>query len=175
MNKITREWVLFLMGVAGMLGGTVYAEVKHVDVHGFIIENTIATERTPEQVCYALTNNIDDWWPKDHSWWRGTFSIDARAGGCFCETNTDKSAEHMRIVFVEPNKTLRMSGGLGPLQGMGMSGALDWQLLPTEKGTQVTLTYRVHGINEGGFSELAPIVAHVQGLQLNALKDFLSR
>ncbi|WP_100656202.1 SRPBCC family protein [Alteromonas flava] len=151
------------------------ADVQHVDTHGFIVENTIVSAHTSEQVWQALVQNVDDWWPKDHSWWEGTFTLEAKAGGCFCETHTNKSAEHMRIVYVEPGKTLRMSGGLGPLQGMGMNGALDWQLTPTEDGTKVTLTYRVHGVNSGGFAELAPIVAHVQGIQLNSLKDFLNK
>ena len=37
-----------------------------------------------------------------------------------------RSAEHMRIGFVDPGVQLRMLGGLGPLQGMGLHGALDW-------------------------------------------------
>ena len=52
----------------------------------------------------------------------------------------------MRISFVEPNKLLRMSGGLGPLQGMGLYGALDWQFSRVDNMTQVLLTYKVSGI-----------------------------
>ena len=66
-----------------------------------------------------------------------------------------------------------MTGGLGPLQGMGMYGALDWVFESNDLGTQVTMTYRVNGISEGGFAELAPIVDQVQGLQLGGLKTLL--
>ncbi|MDM7861711.1 SRPBCC domain-containing protein [Alteromonas sp. ASW11-36] len=149
--------------------------VKFIDKHGFIVENQITTAQPVEQVWQALTNDVDQWWPKDHSWWYGEFSIEPVAGGCFCETHENNSAEHMRIVFVEHNKTLRMSGGLGPLQGMGMVGALDWQFAEADGITTVTLTYRVHGIDANGFEALAPIVGQVQGIQLNALKTFIER
>ncbi|WP_100644010.1 SRPBCC family protein [Alteromonas facilis] len=164
-----------LLILIALLPFAAHADVKHTDQHGFIVENVMQTPQTPDVVWHALIDDVDLWWPKDHSWWMGTFSIDANAGGCFCERKDNKSAEHMRIVFVDPNQTLRMSGGLGPLQGMGMNGALDWQLTETPTGTQVTLTYKVHGVNAEGFEKLAPIVAHVQGLQLNGLKDFLNK
>lgn len=79
----------------------------------------------------------------------------------------------MHISFVQPGKLLRMTGGLGPLQGMGMFGAMDWQFSSDDTATQVTLTYRVSGIDPNGFKELAPIVANVQGQQLNGLKAFV--
>lgn len=68
-----------------------------------------------------------------------------------------------------------MTGGQGPLQGMGRYGALDWQFTPGETGTQITLTYRVNGINPDGYAQLAPIVSSVQGLQLKALNAYLDK
>lgn len=167
--------VITLFILASLLPQLATAELKHVSEHGFIIENQIETNASVDNAWQALTNNIDQWWPKDHSWWGGTFSVQAKAGGCFCETSGERSAEHMRIVFVDPGKTLRMTGGLGPLQGMGLNGALDWRFTRTETGkTQITLHYAVHGINADGFEQLAPIVDQVQGIQLEGLKTFLS-
>ena len=152
-----------------------HAEVVQVSPHGFIVKNEIVTTAPAATVWQALINDVDKWWPKDHSWWgdKGTFSIEPRAGGCFCEVSGDKSAEHMHIAFVDPEKLLRMTGGLGPLQGMGMYGALDWTFSQDGASTKVTLTYRVIGINPDGFEKWAPGVAHVQGLQLNGLKTFV--
>ncbi|MBW8192817.1 SRPBCC domain-containing protein [Neiella marina] len=158
-----------------MMTSSAIAQVVHIAPHGFIVENQVVINQPAEKVWHALIEDVDQWWPKDHSWWQGTFSIDAKAGGCFCEISGGKSAEHMRISFVEPRKLLRMTGGLGPLQGMGMHGALDWQLANEGLNTKVTLTYRVSGIDPDGFDKLAPVVSHVQGLQLNALKHYLSR
>ena len=159
-----------------LLPQTVFAEVKHVSEYGFIIENKIETLKSIDVTWQVLTSEIDQWWPKDHSWWEGTFSIQANAGGCFCETSGERTAEHMRIVFVDPGKVLRMTGGLGPLQGMGLYGALDWHLSRTEDGkTQVVLSYAVHGVSADGFEQLAPIVDKVQGIQLSGLNSFFNQ
>ncbi|MCC2615806.1 SRPBCC domain-containing protein [Aestuariibacter halophilus] len=150
------------------------AEVVHVDEHGFQVTNTATVQQSPDQVWRALINDVDQWWPKDHTWWRGALSIEASAGGCFCEVADDRSAQHMDIRFVDPSKRLIMTGGLGPLQGMGMHGALDWTLTPIPSGTQITLSYSVVGIHPQGFTDLAPVVADVQALQLAGLSTYLS-
>ena len=162
-------FILFLAPIAN-------ASLESVADNGFVVTNTVTVNATPEQSWHALTDDVDKWWPKDHSWWNGTFSLAATAGGCFCETRDARSAEHMRVVFVDPVKTLRMTGGLGPLQGMGMYGALDWQFGKSKDvpgATTIALRYHVQGYTDSGYAELAPIVDHVQGLQLQALADFL--
>ena len=151
-------------------------QVVHVTENGFIVENQVVIAAPSEKVWKALVDNVDNWWPKDHTWWgqNSTLSIDEFAGGCFCEKAGKQSAEHMRIAFVDPGKLLRMTGGLGPLQGMGMHGALDWQFTSRDNSTNLKLTYRVSGINPGGYEKLAPIVAKVQGMQLQGLADYLT-
>ncbi len=150
----------------------VHAVVTSVSENGFISENVAEIPVSPDVVWAHLVNDVDSWWPKDHSWWEGTFSIEPVAGGCFCEVAGERSAEHMRISLVDPVKLLRMTGGLGPLQGMGLYGALDWQLEKAGTGTKITLTYRVHGYLPGGYEKLAPIVSSVQKIQLQGLADF---
>ncbi|GAB3023670.1 SRPBCC family protein [Bowmanella dokdonensis] len=151
------------------------AEVQHIDTYGFIVSNQVLVRTEPEQSWRALVEDVGKWWPADHSWWgkAENFSIEARAGGCFCEINGDSQAQHMQISFVEPAKLLRMTGGLGPLQGMGLYGALDWQFEAVEGGTRITLSYKVHGYAPNGFKDLAPIVDQVQGLQLGGLGKHL--
>ena len=169
--------VIFVISL--VINTNAYAVVKHVSDIGFIVENRIQVQASEQQVWRALVDKVDLWWPKDHSWWYGKFVIDAKAGGCFCElAEGGKSAQHMMIVFVDPNKTLRMLGGLGPLQGMGLHGALDWQILSPKNTTQtdsteVVLTYKVSGMNPDGYQKLTPIVDKVQSLQLNGLKTYL--
>ena len=79
----------------------------------------------------------------------------------------------MRISFVEVNHILRMTGGLGPLQGMGIYGALTWQLTAQNNRTKLVLTYQAHGVIVGNFTELAPIVDRVQNSQLMALAEYI--
>ena len=152
-----------------------YGEVLLVAETGFIIENSIQVSANRESTWRAFTQQIGQWWPADHTWWGDSsgLTIDAVAGGCFCEKNGDRSAEHMRIAFVDPFNLMRMTGGLGPLQGMGMYGALDWVFETNAQGTRVTMTYRVNGISADGFEGLAPIVDRVQALQIGGLKNHL--
>ena len=169
---------LLIVSLFPLLINATYADVQHIAETGFILENKIQTDSNSARTWKAFVEEVDNWWPKDHSYWleAGTFSIDPVAGGCFCERTADgQSAEHMHIAFVDPGKVLRMTGGLGPLQGMGMFGALDFVFTENSQGTEVTMTYRVNGINPGGFAELAPIVDMVQGLQIGGLKSFLEK
>ncbi len=79
----------------------------------------------------------------------------------------------MRISFVDPGKLLRMTGGLGPLQGMGLYGALDWSISEEEGSTTISLRYSVSGFAPGGYEKLAPIVDRVQSQQLGGLAEFV--
>ena len=151
-----------------------YSEILFLAETGFIIENKIIVKSSREETWAVFTREVDEWWPSDHTWWgeTSTLTIDVFAGGCFCEKNDSKSAEHMRVTYVDPNILMRMVGGLGPLQGMGMYGALEWSFTDNEQGTEVVMTYKVNGINPGGLSELAAIVDKVQAMQLSSLGKY---
>ena len=161
-----------LLAVPAMAG----AEVKDSSASGFTIENRQTVPMDADTVWQALVGEVDRWWPRDHSWWgaESKLSIDPRAGGCFCESAGARQAQHMTVTFVEPGKTLRLLGGLGPLQGMGLHGALEFQLEAAQGGgTSITLHYRVGGYSPDDLGKFAPVVDRVQGVQLAALADHL--
>lgn len=152
------------------------AEVKDAAAGGFTVENVQTVPVAADAAWQALIEDVDRWWPKDHSWWgeASTLSIDPRAGGCFCELDGARQAQHMQVVFAEPGKTLRMLGGLGPLQGMGLHGVLEFRLTPAEaEGTRIALYYRVGGYTGDDLAKLAPVVDRVQAQQLAALANHL--
>lgn len=156
------------------------AAVKDVAANGFTIENEQTVPVDANTAWNALVGEVDRWWPKDHTWWgaRSTLSIDPRAGGCFCEIGRDgkQQALHMTVAFVDPGKTLRLLGGLGPLQGMGLSGAMEFRLAPTPQGgTRITLFYRAGGYTPDDLSKFVPVIDKVQGLQLAGLADYLRK
>ena len=69
-----------------------------------------------------------------------------------------------------------MTGGLGPLQGMGLDGALEFRLAPADGGgTRITLWYRVGGYTPDDLSKFAPVVDRVQAQQLGGLAAYLAR
>ena len=158
---------------------TVGAEAKVLDSSGsgFTIENTATVAADARTVWDALVNHVDDWWPKDHSWFGkdGKFSIDARAGGCFCEKAGERSALHMTVGYVDPEHVLRLLGGLGPLAGMGLSGTLDWTLDSIPGGTKITLHYVAGGYTTTDLKKFVQIVDQVQGVQLTGLATYLAK
>lgn len=150
------------------------AAVKDQAASGFTVENSEWVPAKPEAAWDALLA-VGRWWPKDHTWWgdASRLRIEARAGGCFCEIDGARQAQHMTVVFAEPRKLLRLTGGLGPLQGMGLSGAMEWRLAEENGGTRITLWYRAGGYTPDDLRTLAPIVDRVQGQQLGGLVEYL--
>lgn len=164
----------------GLGGGPASAAVKDAAANGFTVENEQVVAVAPELAWKALVEDIDRWWPKDHTWWGqdSRLSLQPRAGGCFCEIGRDgrQQALHMTVSFVDPGKTLRLLGGLGPLQGMGLHGALEFKLAATaDGGTRIVMTYRAGGYTPDDLSKFVAVVDQVQGLQLRGLGDYLRR
>ena len=150
------------------------AEVRDATANGFTVENAQLVAVDARTAWKGLVEDIDRWWPREHVWWHGsTLSLEPRAGGCFCEVADAAQARHMTVVFVDPGKTLRLTGGLGPLQGMGLDGAMEWRFAPVEGGTRITLWYRAGGYTPDDLSKFALVVDKVQGQQLKALADHL--
>ena len=168
---------LGLAAALALAAGPIPAAVLDSSAAGFTVENSIVVPVDAKTAWRGLVDNVDRWWPKDHSWFgaQGKFTIDARAGGCFCERAGVRQALHMTVSHVDPHKVLRMLGGLGPLQGMGLHGALDWTFAPAEGGTRVTLRYVVGGYATADLAKLAPVVDKVQALQLGGLEAFLKK
>ncbi len=120
---------------------------------GLELVNTAIVAAPPEQV-YAMLGTPARWWSKGHTYSgdSANLSQELKAGGCFCEViPADKTTvEHGRVVFAQPNNTLRLLAALGPLQQEGVSAALTWSLKPVAGGTEVTQTYVVGGFVRGG-------------------------
>ncbi|MDD3763088.1 MAG: hypothetical protein PHP86_07350 [Nevskiales bacterium] len=154
-----------------------HAEVLDSSAFGFTVENRHVVRADPQTAWRALVADVDRWWPKDHSWFgeASTLRIEPVAGGCFCESDGERQVEHMRIAFVDPGRLLRMLGGLGPMQGMGLHGALDWRIEAVEAGTALTLRYVVGGYSTEDLTRLAPVVDRVQRQQLGGLVHWLER
>ena len=153
----------------------VNAAVLDKSVSGFIIEIQAETDQS-QKLSYQQFLRIDEWWDGDHSWFgdAANFYLEPRVGGCFCEVDGDRQAHHMSVTYIEPNKEVRMIGGLGPLQMMAVSGAMSWQFKSQENGmTLIVHRYTVSGYHKDGLDKLAPIVDQVQAGQLNRLIEIL--
>jgi len=148
-----------------------YADVISSDNHGFqiVIERIVKIDKA---VAYKQFLKIGEWWNADHTWFGKSenLSLDTKAGGCFCEKEGAKEVLHMLITFVDPGNELKMVGGLGPLQMMGLSGGMSWKFEQiNDSETKISHHYQVSGYTKGGLIELAKIVDNVQTLQVESL------
>ena len=104
-------------------------------------------------------------------------TLDARPGGCFCEAIPKGAGaiEHMRVVYVQPGATLRLQGGLGPLQAEAATGTLTWTLKAVPGGTEISQNYVAGGYIRGGADKMAPLVDQVLSQQLGYLAKYIAR
>ncbi len=165
-----------LATAALLLCSTAQARVVAADANGFLLQNTVEVKAPRTLAWQALVGRIDHWWPADHTWFgsAGNLSLSARAGGCFCEIDDDRQVEHMRIVHADPGRLLRMQGGLGPLQGMGWQGALDWIFEELPQGSRITLRYQAGGYSPQDITAFVEVIDKVQAQQLGALASYLA-
>ena len=105
-------------------------EVTDSAADGFHIAIVASTSVNGERTFEALIDNFGDWWnpAHSHSGVAGNLKLDLERRCMFEKLEDGGFLRHMEIVFVEPGKTLRMTGGLGPLQAMGVHGALQFTL-----------------------------------------------
>jgi uncharacterized protein YndB with AHSA1/START domain len=151
------------------------AEVAAVSPTGFTIELRGDVAAPPPEVWQAVVR-LPQWWSDQHTFSgrAANMSLDAQAGGCWCERwGGGSSVLHGQVAWVQPPQTLRMYANLGPLQELAVQGVLTFALREQDGKTAVRLTYRVAGAPEAGLDKLAPIVDRVLGEQHQRLIAFV--
>jgi len=95
--------------------------------------------------------------------------------GCFCERRRNGAGDvrHMEVINVDRNKTLVLSGGLGPLQSLAATGTLTIQLAPAGDGTKLSVVYAVAGYQPNGMASWAAPVDSVITEQFTRLKSYV--
>ncbi len=158
------------------LAGTAIAEVKDQAANGFTIATTFTVKGAPDDV-YRKITNVADWWSSAHTYSGDArnLTLDAKAGGCWCEKlpKANGSVEHMRVATAWPGTLLVLTGGLGPLQQMGVSGAMTFKLSPADGGTKIEFNYAVAGYAPPGMAALAPVVDRVLMDGLARLRSYV--
>lgn len=157
-----------------LLSSALHAEVKQSAPDAFVVEHKATLKVAPEDA-YIAIGRIGQWWSPPHTWSGdpSNLTLELRAGGCFCERWSGGEAEHMRVGFVQHNAVVRLLGGLGPLQGMGLTGTLELRIERDATGSAVTLNYRVSGDSLHQLTTLAPVVDGVLNEQFQRYGRFV--
>ena len=149
--------------------------VKSTDL-GFTVSHSVNVPMPPPAAWSALSD-VGRWWDPEH-----TFSGDARnltlqpyVGGCLCERwGMYNGVEHLAVINARPPKTLRLRGGLGPLQDLAVTGVMTWTIEAAGGGSRISLVYTVGGYSDQPLPALAPLVDSVLGVQIQRLGRFVS-
>ena len=154
-----------------LAAGPAAAAVASAGAGGFVLHHEITFPGTPAQAWTRLVAPAA-WWSSEHTYSGDAknLSLAAVQGGCWCESLPGGGfVRHMDVLYVAPGRALRLFGGLGPLQGMGATGALTFVLKPDGATTRIVVDYAVSGYVAGGFEKLAVGVDAVLGEQLATL------
>jgi len=173
MNK----WVVCAgaLAAAVSIGRPAAAEVISAGQNGFEVRETVRVAAAPDKA-YAALLQPSRWWSSEHTFSgsAANLTLDAHAGGCWCEALPDGgSVEHLHVVYVAPGKALRLRGALGPLQGLGADGALTWTVKGSAGGTEISVSYVVGGYAKEGFEAVSKGVDHVLGEQMDRLRKLI--
>jgi hypothetical protein len=170
MRRLHREILLGAIAAAAPLAALpARAAVVSSGPGGFVIREEIRFAGSPAAAWRHLVD-VASWWNPQHTYSGSSsnLSITLSPGGCFCEKLADGGfARHLEVVLAVPEKTLRLVGGLGPLQGIGATGALTFTLRSGSAGaTAVVAEYAVTGYSQAGLATLAVPVDEVLGEQM---------
>lgn len=161
-----------------------HAEVVETTADRFVTRDAASVKATPLATWLALTKP-GEWWKSQHSWSGDAknMTLTPQGGGCFCEripvgdsgnsSAMEGSARHAEVLQAFPMKVLRMSGGLGPVQGEPVSGILTITLREVPGGTRILWEYNVGGPMRYKIAEIAPAVDSVMSEQLKRLQAHL--
>lgn len=160
------------------------AEIKSQSDNGFAIFHIADVAAAPDEIWSKLILP-NSWWSSDHSWSgdADNLYLEPKVGGCFCEllkTETDGQSsdagavEHMRIIHIDRDRTLRMLGALGPLQSEAVNGTFTVAIKGNGDGTsKLSFLYVVGGYMRFEVSKIAPSIDRVVGEQFGNLIELI--
>lgn len=165
--------IRFIVAFAAVLFATApaHADVVSSAPNGFVSQHTVTVPLAPD-AAYDRFVRVGTWWDGAHSYSgkASNMSMQARPGGMWIERlGGGDFVEHMRVVYAQRGKMLRLHGGLGPIQEMGVHGSMQITFAAEGAGTKVTARYAIGGYFPDGTAQMAPGVDFVLG---EALKRF---
>lgn len=160
MAKVLKFLTAGLGGLAVVASAPARAEVTTRTDAGFVVRVTAEVAASPADAWKAFTTP-SLWWNPQHTFSGESVNLamDPSANGCFCEklpvpkgapaTQKPGSVMHMRVVYAEPYRALRLVGGLGPLQSEAVNGTMTVTFKPVDgsggKTTRILWEYVVGG------------------------------
>jgi len=175
MTTYRRPGVLAGVALAWLaLAAQAHAEVRSVapDAFQILFNEKVAA---PPSAVYGAIGQVERWWDGAHTYSgdAANLSIAMQPGGCWCERWAGGAVEHARVIMLMRDQAVRVEGGLGPLQSLGVKAVLTFLLKGEDGGTTLTVGYRVNGASASGLDKLAQPVDGVIGAAVSRLKRYV--
>jgi hypothetical protein len=160
---------LFAAGALAAAALPAHADVKSAAADGMILQFK-GEVALPRDEAWSRLLNPSQWWNGGHTYSGDSknLSVDAVAGGCWCELWEGGEVEHGRVIYLKRDEAIRYNAPLGPLQGLGVNAVLTFTLADGSAPgrTALTIDMVVAGSSLSGLDKLAPIVNQVLGEQV---------
>ena len=165
-----------LVLLAAFVAAPAHAAVASSAPDGFVVRHEIVV---PVDRAHAFAQLVhpERWWNDAHTWSgkAANLSLEARAGGCWCERWPQGEAEHGVVIRVVEAENLRVRAAFGPLQELALNGLFDLVLTDADGGgTRIVATFRVNGPASAKLDALAAPVDGVIGEQVESLRRLLA-
>ena len=167
-----------------LAGPAAKAEVVARSETGFVVRLASEVTAPPAEVWKTILAPAQ-WWQSQHTFSgdAANLTLDPQVGGCFCEvlprpdgapaTQKPGGVQHMRVVYIEPPRAMRLVGALGPLQSEALAATMTITVKPTDtpagKGSRILFEYVVGGFMRYKVDEIAPAVDRMLAAQLTSL------
>ena len=154
--------------------GSVNGQITMKSSTGFLIEIEHQLDVDAKTAYSKLIDDFSKWYDASHSYSgkAENLSLDLKRHCMYEQLEKGGYVRHMEIVFHQPGKQLRMTGGLGPLQGMGVSGAMTWQFSESDGKAKVKMSYAVSGADYLQLDKIAIPVERVLSDQVTRFKNW---
>ncbi|MCA9034921.1 MAG: SRPBCC domain-containing protein [Planctomycetaceae bacterium] len=167
---------LILMVIVCGAANHAAAEVTDAADTGFTIRHHQQVAVEPAEA-YRHFVRVGSWWSSAHTYSGDAtnMTIDDKPGGAFLEKLPGGGfVEHMKVIFANPGKKIRLSGGLGPLQEYPVNGVMTVTFTKNDRGTRIDMTYRVGGSVSGGLMSWSSPVDQMLAEQFASLEELIT-
>lgn len=160
------------------------AEVVARSETGFVVRLASEVTASPAEAWKTILTPAQ-WWQSQHTFSgdAANLTLDPQVGGCFCEvlprpdgapaTQKPGGVQHMRVIYFEPPRAMRLAGALGPLQSEALAATMTITVKPTEtaegKGSRILFEYVVGGFMRYKVDDIAPAVDRMLTAQITSL------
>jgi catechol 2,3-dioxygenase-like lactoylglutathione lyase family enzyme len=135
----------------------------------------------PAEGCKRFLANVGDWWNSARTFSHNAhnLSFEDRVGGCLCGkypgggVSGEGGVRHLQIIHLNPGKAILLSGGMGPLSSMAVTGSMDPQFTPSGTGTKLVVTCAAGGYVPAGLNTWAAPVDGILTEQFTRFKNYV--